>query len=152
MPAFVISQITAFNYPVTIPRLDAVGAMSEHTVMFRFRKLDADELMDFEQRDMDVGKFAKAFEQAQGDRNLAFLLMAAEDEGGRLKRRSADRAEELMEIVAGWEDVADAAGPMDFNAANLERLLRAEPPAYQAIKQAFREANTGGGRQKNSET
>ena len=55
-----------------------------------------------------------------------------------------------MGILIGWEDVADADGPIEFDADNLVRFLRSEPPAYQAIKQAFRDANSGGAKAKNS--
>ncbi len=150
--AFVISQTQSYRWPVTISQLREDGGIVKRTVHFRFRKLTADALLDYEQRDTDLSRFADAIEQANGDRDLAMILVAAaEQAAGRAVRRSADKAMDLMEILEGWEDVADADGPLEFNEANLALLLNAEPTAYPALREAFREANRGHATAKGSE-
>lgn len=149
--AFVIEKTRDFRYPVSIPRIDERGNITTNKVMFRFKKLDADELLDYEKDDMDLSRFSEAFARAGGDRDLAMILLASDEQSTeRGSRRATDKAAELMGILIGWEDVADADGPIEFDADNLVRFLRSEPPAYQAIKQAFRDANSGGAKAKNS--
>ena len=71
--AFVIEKTRDFRYPVSIPRIDERGNITTNKVMFRFKKLDADELLDYEKDDMDLSRFSEAFARAGGDRDLAMI-------------------------------------------------------------------------------
>lgn len=148
--AFVINQSGSFKYPVTLPKLQDDGSITRHKVHFTFKRLTTDELSDYQQNDLDLSRLPDALAQANGDKELAFVLMDIEDrKSGKRGKRAEDLADDLMTIVCGWEDVANEEGPMEFCRANLEALLQFSAPAYRAIKEAFREAASGDGKRKN---
>jgi len=148
--AFTISQSDSFNYTVTLPKLQDDGSISRHKVIIKFKRLSSDEIADFNQKDFDPVGFAEVLERVNGDKDMANILHYAESvKSGKGNKRVNEMADDLMQIVAGWQDVANEEGPMEFNRSNLEALLQYSLPAYRAILEAFREASSGEGKRKN---
>lgn len=148
--AFVISQSSSFKYPVTLPKLQEDGSITRHKVTVSFKRLSSDEINDFNQKDFDPVGFAEVLERVGGDKELAGVIHYAEAvKSGKGTKRVAEMVDDLMQIMADWQDVANDAGPMTFNRDNLELLLQYSAPAYRAILEAFREAVSGEGKRKN---
>lgn len=148
--AFVIGSADSFSYHVTLPRLNDDGSISRQKISVKFKRLPSDEARDVLDKDFDPVMFAEMLERANGDKDLANMLVYAESlKAGKANKKVAEATDELMQIMSGWSDVADEAGPLEFNRSNLEMLLQFSGPAYQAIKEAYREAISSDGKRKN---
>lgn len=148
--AFVINQSASFKYPVTLPKLQDDGSITRHKVTISFKRLSSDEIGDFNQRDFDPVGFAEVLERVGGDKEMAGIIHYAESvKSGKGTKRVAEMVDDLMQVMADWQDVANEEGPMTFNRDNLEALLQYSQPAYRAILEAFREATGGEGKRKN---
>lgn len=148
--AFVISNSDNFSYVVTIPKLQDDGSISRHKVTMKFKRLSTDDLMDYQEKDADLSRLPEALEKANGDKELAFILMSIEDrKNGKQGKRVDEMVDDLMQILCGWEEVSDESGKLDFCRENLAKLLQFSAPAYRAINEAFREAASGDGKRKN---
>lgn len=147
--AIKLLQSSEFDYPVVIDYLDEKGKFKENTVIFSFKRLDTDELTERQQTETQL--FADCLIESGGDEEEAKKLFIAElHRSGKANLTTSDMADNLLEIVAGWKDVTDDEGLIEFDRDNLIRLLKAFPSAYNAIKAAFNEAHSPEGKRKNS--
>lgn len=153
--AFKLIPAPSFRYPVYLPELSPDGEVIETLVRFDFKRLSSDEQARLQKQNDLAVRLIDALERAKGDKALAFLMMAAEDQRNGVEQpMAADKAKDLLQILHGWEpvDFEGADGPAGFTLAALEQLLQTCPTADAAIRAAFREANNGGKQQEEEKT
>ena len=148
---FKLPESNTFRFPVELRALREDGGVQKQKVRFEFKRLESDELQAYIKGDLDLSRYLEMLERANGDQALAGLMLAAEDQkSGSSAPTSADRADDLWPIVAGWEEIGDAEGsPLSFSRDNLIRLLNACPTAHRDIRQAYVNANSLEGKRGN---
>lgn len=146
-----ITESDTFWADVEIPRPTKQSPDAVHRIKVEYRHLPTDELSEFQTAGYDPVAYAACVEDANGDRDMAMILFAARlAQSGEGKKTSADRADELMQIMTGWKDVANADGVMEFNRESLIALLQWGRNAYSAIKDTYNRFINGEGRRGNS--
>lgn len=149
--AFKQSISASFFYPVTFTTIREDGSQAKHQILFRFKRMDADELS--ERVKADGGQLWSDLMTAHdGDAVLVNQKFTAELlRRGKGSMTSSEMADDLMDILCDWKDgeVTDDQGPVEFSRENLLNLVKFVPGLYAAIKASFNEANSGEGKRKN---
>lgn len=150
---FVTSE--GFWFPVDIRSIDDNGTPLTCRIKARFKRLPTEEIEKFQSAGFDPVLYADCVERANGQRDLAIILLSAEMQTrGETAKTSEDRADELLKIVMDWDAVEtqDEDGKrtkLEFSRDNLVMLLRHERTAYADFKDAYNRAVSGEGRKGN---
>lgn len=133
---FKLDLSQTFKWPVKFNLVDGDGRQKSHEIKLDFKRVSAEEskrlLADIQQDEID--------------------RKASEKEG--IVKSPRDQVESeadfLMQVVTGWEGVADGNGQaLGFNRDNLILLINAVPNLIGEIWAAFFMASNGGQKRKN---
>lgn len=140
---FKLDTSNTFSYPVKFAVIDSKGRHQQHVIPFEFKRLSVDERNERQQRD-GTALFNELLLQHDGDFEAAKTAFFLENlRQGKTNLTAEQQADHLLEIVAGWKEVTDDSGPLDFSRANLITLLNHVHGLYAAIHVAFNEALDG---------
>lgn len=140
---FKLDTSNTFSYPVKFAVIDAKGRHQQHVIPFEFKRLSVDERNERQQRDGSA-LFNDLLLQHDGDFEAAKTAFFLENlRQGKTNLTAEQQADHLLEIVTGWKEVADDAGPLDFSRANLITLINHVHGLYAAVNAAFSEALDG---------
>ena len=140
---FKLDTSNTFSYPVKFTVIDSKGRHQQHVIPFEFKRLSVDERNERQQRD-GTALFNELLLQHDGDFEAAKTAFFLENlRQGKTNLPAEQQADHLLEIVAGWKEVTDDSGPLDFSRANLITLLNHVHGLYAAINAAFNEALDG---------
>jgi len=145
MPSFKIVSSAAFWFQVKLHMLDDSGKTQVVPIRMKFKRLPTDEVEEFQMSGYDPVAYADCITQANGDRDVAMILLAAKlANDGTTKKKSADRADELMRILTDWEGIiGEDDKPLAFDRDNLIDLLQSSKTAYADIREAYNQAVNG---------
>jgi len=147
--SFKLTASDSFFYPATVFTIRDDGVQIKNVITFKFKRLDVDQVRDRQMAD-GAQTWADLMTQYDGDVALVNSKFTAElIRQGKGSLTSDQMVDDLLEIVCDWKDVSDDAGVMLFSRENLQKLIKAVPGAYAAIKGAYNEANSGEGKRKN---
>lgn len=140
---FKLDRSETFIYPVKFPFLDGKGRTHQHVIPFKFKRLTVNQRNERQQRDGSA-LYQELLLQHDGDFEAAKNAFFVENlRQGKTNLSAEQQADHLLEIVSGWSEVNDAAGPLEFSRDNLITLLDYVHGLYAAINQAFNEALDG---------
>ena len=133
---FKLDLSKTFKWPVKFAVVDGNGRQQAHEIKLDFKRVSAEESK----------RLLADIQAAEKDRK------ANEDEGivSSPREQVESEAEFLLQVVTGWDGVADEAGnPIAFNRDNLIMLINAVPNLIGEIWSAFFTATSGGQKRKN---
>ena len=133
---FKLDLSKTFKWPVKFAVVDGNGRQQSHEIKLDFKRVTAEESK----------RILADIQQAEIDRK-------ANEEEGIVKsprEQVESEADFLLQVVTGWEGVADENGQaLDFNRDNLIALINAVPNLIGEIWAAFFLATSGGQKRKN---
>lgn len=148
--AFKFTSSDHFWFPIDLHSIDDNGKPATYRIKGKFKRLPTEEVEAFQASGFDPVLYASCVEKANGDKDMAVILLSAElqTRGDGIKTSEA-RADDLLTVLIGWDEVSDEEGKVEFSRDALVRLLRFSKSAYADIRDAYNRAVSGEGKKGN---